>query len=380
MNEELKKYYDVLGIDADATDQEVYREYIDRIKRFDLPPHYPNLTPKKILEIDEAYDKIMEHRKARKQPPVDGVKSGATKKVTQEIYELEEKHEDPLDNETKKCPFCTEIIKSEAIKCRYCGELLNKKISIRDENEELKNESNVVVQEYGQRYEVSKIEPFKDYVVDLDGYKYMPMKEAKGDAFCLACKRDGSELYYCRQRDTYYHKECLIKQEAHLWEFFEISKDDPSRNSSIDLGGHSFTPPLKGTVGNATCFWCGQIDSINKLVYFRKSGLYYHIECLIKEGEKETNIESGLKPLSTLPNVLFILYLLIATPIFYSLKSLSAYSIGEFIGYSIIPIILVVTYNLKKGSKAVRITSSIVTIVWILITVFGTLYELGLRM
>jgi hypothetical protein len=71
---------------------------------------------------------------------------------------------------------------------------------------------------------------------------------------------------------------------------------------------------------------------------------------------------------------------LIATPIFYSLKSLSTYSIGEFIGYSIIPIILVVAYNLKKGSKAVRITSSIVTIVWILITVFGTLYELGLRM
>lgn len=81
------------------------------------------------------------------------------------------------------------------------------------------------------------------------------------------------------------------------------------------------------------------------------------------------------------PNVLFVLYCLIALPITLSLKNTEGflYSLGEFIGIALIPAILVAIYNFKKNSKSVRISASIVTILWILMIVFGTLGKLTHR-
>ncbi|HCI3893701.1 TPA: hypothetical protein NO315_004902, partial [Pseudomonas aeruginosa] len=30
-----------------------------------------------------------------------------------------------MENDEKKCPFCAEVIKAEAVKCKHCGSMLS---------------------------------------------------------------------------------------------------------------------------------------------------------------------------------------------------------------------------------------------------------------
>jgi len=139
VNEEIVKYYEVLGSKSEATDQDVHDSYIEHLKKWNEPPYYPNLTPKKIQEINEAYKKIMEDRNSKKQIPIKNVKSNNDIRVPQE----EDHH--------IKCPSCgyerTErddgfFSKEE---CPKCGIYYRKHVDKKTANQIHANQDNITI-------------------------------------------------------------------------------------------------------------------------------------------------------------------------------------------------------------------------------------------
>jgi hypothetical protein len=68
VTDKIERYYDVLRIKAEATDQEVSDSYHDTLKSW--KPHwaYPDLN-----EMEEAFEKIMAHQhQTRRNDPIEG--------------------------------------------------------------------------------------------------------------------------------------------------------------------------------------------------------------------------------------------------------------------------------------------------------------------
>ncbi len=87
------------------------------------------------------------------------------------------------------------------------------------------------------------------------------------------------------------------------------------------------------------------------------------------------------------PNILFILYLVVAIPLFIvskyhsvavtaPLEELIPLWIGNFIGISIIPAVLLIICNIKKANKYIKTANYVVITIWILLFVFSTLQTL----
>lgn len=108
----------------------------------------------------------------------------------------------------------------------------------------------------------------------------------------------------------------------------------------------------------------------------------------LEEDSLTTQSKKRFKPISSLPNTIFIIYIIISFLTYhfigseyYDLFSFLGF-MAEYIGFSFIPIIFVVIYNIKKEGKVFGIISIIVSILFVLITVFGTyknMYDRNLK-
>lgn len=79
-------------------------------------------------------------------------------------------------------------------------------------------------------------------------------------------------------------------------------------------------------------------------------------------------------------NAVFALYVITCLPAYFATenqKHILLYLVS-FIGYSIIPLILFAIINIKKNTgNVLKISSIIISVFWVVLTIFGTLGRLG---
>lgn len=69
------------------------------------------------------------------------------------------------------------------------------------------------------------------------------------------------------------------------------------------------------------------------------------------------------------PNLIFFFYFVISVVLFFLSNKLSAYTLGQVVGVSLVPIIFVAAYNLKPTNKYLKLLSIAVTSIWIMIAI-----------
>ncbi|HOD28283.1 MAG TPA: serine/threonine-protein kinase [Syntrophales bacterium] len=120
-------------------------------------------------------------------------------------------------------------------------------------------------------YEKHVNNPVHPLAIYLKGYRYLPLGEKIGVAYCHGCKRDDSmhKLYYCRQKDEYYHGQCLISQGGKRVSTTENTSTTATNNdqNNIDLKA----PPIED-----------EVNKINPMVFFLIVCLMiYFVSCTI---------------------------------------------------------------------------------------------------